>query len=130
MGMKGVLGMTSVTSAQVRARLTQALSDEELTQLCYDHFRSVYEQFSAGMSKSDHVQRLLDYCERRGQVEELLAHVREINPAAAGAAPSPPEAGRASTVIHNVEGSVIFGPVNTGGGDFVGRDQVKQSARK
>ncbi|GEM_PF-5044505 len=29
--------------------------------------------------------------------------------------------------IHTVEGSVIFGPVNTGGGDFVGRDQIKRS---
>jgi len=32
--------------------------------------------------------------------------------------------------IHHVEGSVILGPVNTGGGDFVGRDQIKRAPRQ
>lgn len=127
--------MASMTSAQVRALLTQALSTEELTQLCYDYFRPVYEQFSPGMSKTECVQRLLDYSERHDQVEELLARVAAINPAAAAtagmAAPASQSTGAsAGVVIHHVEGAVIFGPVNTGGGDFIGRDQIKRSARK
>jgi len=124
--------MASMTSAQVRALVTQALSAEELTQLCYDYFRSVYEQFSPGMSKTECVQRLLDYSERHDQVEELLARVAAINPAASAAGLSSPaaETGNARTVIHHVEGSVILGSVNTGGGDFVGRDQIKRSRGK
>jgi hypothetical protein len=41
----------------------------------------VYEDLSAGMSKRDKVQRLLDHCVRHDQVGRLLALVRQANPA-------------------------------------------------
>jgi hypothetical protein len=66
-------------TATARQLLTVAFDDEELTVLCFDHFRPVYESFGSGMSKGEKVQRLLDYCVRHGQVEELLEHVRERN---------------------------------------------------
>jgi hypothetical protein len=65
--------------AAIRSLLTAAFDDEELTTLCFDHFRPVYEDLSSGMSKGEKVQRLLDYCDRHGQLEELLEHVRERN---------------------------------------------------
>ena len=68
-------------SAAIRDLLTAAFDDGELTTLCFDHFRPVYEDFSAGMSKGDKIQRLLEYCLRQGQVERLLDQVRERNPA-------------------------------------------------
>lgn len=67
-------------SAAIRKLLQDALSEEELTSLCYDYFRPVYDQFSTGMSRLQKAQRLIEYCERREQLGALLARVREINP--------------------------------------------------
>lgn len=64
----------------IRELLTAALDDEQLTTLCFDHFRKVYEQFSTGMSKGQKIQRLLDYCERNLVLNDLLAQVKEHNP--------------------------------------------------
>ena len=41
----------------------------------------MYEDFAAGMSKGDKIQRLLDHCFRYEQVEALLAAVQRANPA-------------------------------------------------
>jgi hypothetical protein len=67
--------------AAIRTLLTAAFSDEELTTLCFDHFRPVYQDFGTGMSKGQKIRRLLDYCNRHGRVAELLDCVRERNPA-------------------------------------------------
>ncbi len=64
----------------LRELLTAAFSDEELTIFCFDHFRPVYEDFSTGMSKGQKIQRLLDNCIRKVQVEMLLAEVHKANP--------------------------------------------------
>jgi formylglycine-generating enzyme required for sulfatase activity len=64
------------------------------------------------------------------------ARVAATNSAVAAPASPPTETNHAhtaidkveaDTTIDNVEGSVIFGPVNTGSGDFVSGDQVKQT---
>ena len=65
----------------IRQLLGDAFNDEELTTLCFDHFPTVYEAFGSGMSKGDKILRLLDYCVRREQVEQLLAAVQTANPA-------------------------------------------------
>ncbi len=57
-----------------------AFSDEELMTFCYDNFRPVYEEFTTGMSRTQKVQRLVEYCVRRGQMAELLARVERANP--------------------------------------------------
>ena len=57
-----------------------AFSDEELTTFCYDNFRPVYEEFTTGMSRTQKVQRLVETCERRGEMEKLLARVERANP--------------------------------------------------
>jgi hypothetical protein len=64
----------------IRDLLSAAFSDEEITTLCFDHFRTVYEDFASGMSKGQKNQRLLDYCERQDQIEKLLAQVQKRNP--------------------------------------------------
>lgn len=68
-------------TAVIRDLLGAAFDDEELTMLCYDHFRPAYEEFSAGMSKRQRIQRLLDYCERHVQTEKLLELIQKHNPA-------------------------------------------------
>ena len=72
---------SSWNTAVVRELLSAAFNDQEVTTLCFDHFRPVYEDFSSGMSKGDKVQRLLDYCERHDEVAQLVALVRDANPA-------------------------------------------------
>jgi hypothetical protein len=68
-------------TAAVRDLLTAAFDDEELTTLCFDHFLTVYEDFSSGMSKGQKVQRLLDYCTRHDQLDTLVRLVEARNPA-------------------------------------------------
>ena len=67
-------------TAAIRRLLFDAFSDEELMTFCFDHFQSIYQDFVSGMSKSEKIQRLLDYCARHGQFERLLDLVREQNP--------------------------------------------------
>jgi len=72
---------TGWNTAAVRDLLSAAFSDEELVTFCFDCFPAVYEDLGSGMGKGQKVQRLLEYCLRRGQMEELLARVRTCNPA-------------------------------------------------
>jgi hypothetical protein len=111
----------------VRALLNHALSDEELTTLCFDHFRPVYDTFSAGMARTAKIQLLLEYAERRQQVARLIECVEEINPSQVAVYRGRLRCGSAETPsnvrIDTGGGAVTQGDVNTGGGDFVGRDQ-------
>jgi hypothetical protein len=70
-----------ISTAAIRNLLTAAFNDDDLTILCFDHFRPVYEQFSAGMTKSQKIQLLIEYCGRNRSFDQLLALVREHNPA-------------------------------------------------
>jgi S1-C subfamily serine protease len=63
---------SSPHTADIRQFLIDSFSDEELTTLCFDHFRPVYGNFSTGMSKGQKIQLLLDYCTRRDKMPELL----------------------------------------------------------
>ncbi len=67
-------------TAAVRDLLMAAFSDEELTTFCFDYYRPVQEQFSTGMSRPDKVQRLVEHCERHGEMKQLLARVEQANP--------------------------------------------------
>lgn len=70
----------TVESGDLRQLVTEALSDEELTTLTFDRFRTVYERFAEGMPKSKKVHMLVEYVERRGLVQRLLAELRQMNP--------------------------------------------------
>jgi hypothetical protein len=71
---------STYNTAAVRELLMAAFSDEELTTFCFDNFRSVYEEFTTGMSRTQKAQRLVETCERRGETEKLLARVEQANP--------------------------------------------------
>lgn len=109
--------------AALRALLNAAFSDEELTTLCFDHFRPVYDQFSAGMARTAKIQHLLEYAEKRQQVARLVELVGEVNPAQAAAHRG--RLRRGAVVLGDVNtggGAIVNGDVSTGG-DFVGRDR-------
>ena len=65
---------------RVRDFLMQAFSDEELTTISYDHFRPVSDNFTVGMSKTQKIQQLLDYCNRQDQLKALLEISKMQNP--------------------------------------------------
>lgn len=67
-------------SGTIREFLTATFSDEELTTLCFDYFRPVYENFSTGMSKGQKIQLLFDHCTRREHISALLARLAEVRP--------------------------------------------------
>ena len=50
-------------TAAIRKLLTAAFTDEDLTAFCFDHFREVYYKFGRGLTHSEKVQLLLEYCE-------------------------------------------------------------------
>jgi hypothetical protein len=70
----------------LRDILTRTLTDEELTTLCYDHWREVYDAFANGMSRATKVQRLIEHAERRGDLPRLRRLVAAHPPAS----PLPP----------------------------------------
>lgn len=64
----------------IRRLLIEALGDEELTILCFDHFREVHQQFTVGLTFTAKVQLLLEHCERNHSLDRLLAMVKTLNP--------------------------------------------------
>jgi hypothetical protein len=64
----------------VRELMSAAFSDGDVVTLAFDRFRDVYEDISSGMGKSDKIRRLVDWCERHGHTETLLAEVKQRNP--------------------------------------------------
>lgn len=59
----------------IREMIGSFFNDEELMSFCYDYFPEVFRGFSVGMSKNQKIQLLLDYCERRDRIEQLLTEV-------------------------------------------------------
>jgi hypothetical protein len=65
----------------IRDLPSAAFDDERLTARCYDYFQPVYEEFAAGMTRGQKIQRLLDYCRHYDRIEELLDRIKAENPA-------------------------------------------------
>lgn len=73
--------MTKYNTVAIRQLLSDGLSDETVTVLCFDYFRPVYEGLSTGMSKGQKIQLLIEYCVRQNRIPYLLEAIRGINPA-------------------------------------------------
>ena len=73
-------GPMATTTADIRQYLTNAYSDEELTTLCFDYFRDVYDSFAAGMTKTQKIQLLLDHCQRREVMPDLRTDLERDRP--------------------------------------------------
>lgn len=74
------LAPVNYNTATIRKLLTAAFSDEDLTALCFDHFRDVYHKFGRGLGHTEKVQLLLEYCEQNLAFETLLTLVEAENP--------------------------------------------------
>ncbi len=72
----------SYNVAAIHELLEQALTENDLNELCFLHFKPVFRQFVAGMDLAERQRRLLAYVETRGEIEieRLLAEIQKINP--------------------------------------------------
>ena len=68
-------------SQALRELLCSAFDDEEFALFCADHFRAVRKEFTAGQRQSARAQMLVEYGERRNEVDKLLRLVKQANPA-------------------------------------------------
>ena len=66
--------------SDIRKLLMDAFNDEEIQTLCFDHFPQVLNEFSAGMSKSDKVLRLLIHCRHHDLASRLLSAIQDVRP--------------------------------------------------
>jgi hypothetical protein len=70
---------TLTEAGKVRTYLNGALSDSELSDLCMDYYPAVYDQLSAGMTRNAKLRTLVEHCQRRNRLGELMRRAREIN---------------------------------------------------
>jgi tetratricopeptide (TPR) repeat protein len=71
---------TSPDPGVVRSLIDQALSEDEVRDLCFDHFHQVYLELAAAMSRRECIRRLVAWCYAHGQLRELVGLVAEVNP--------------------------------------------------
>jgi DNA-directed RNA polymerase subunit RPC12/RpoP len=66
--------------SDLRKFLVENFDDEDLTTLCFDYFREVYKDYTIGMRKSQKARLLLDYCQERRRMDDLLAALKRERP--------------------------------------------------
>lgn len=66
--------------ADIRRFLTETFNDDELTNLCFDNFPEVFQNFAGDMTFGRKALQLVDYCRRRERVPELLDILRRERP--------------------------------------------------
>jgi nucleoside phosphorylase len=68
------------SSKSIRQLVEDALSDDELSNLCQDEFPKVYSQFATGQTKSHRIRLLIEYVERQREILKLLNAIERLNP--------------------------------------------------
>ena len=66
--------------ASIRQLIENALSDDDLNNLCIDEFFRVYRQFTTGQTKYQKIALLLDYVTLQREIPKLLSAIEKINP--------------------------------------------------
>ncbi len=67
-------------TADIRQFLIEAFSDEELMTLCSDHYHDVYNTFASGMTKTYKIQLLIEHCQHREIIHDLLKTMYRARP--------------------------------------------------
>ncbi len=70
----------TISLPDLRRFLADHYNDEELTGLCFDHFPEVFRNFAADMTTTRKGIALLDYCQRRDRLPELVALLERERP--------------------------------------------------
>ncbi|MGO4418004.1 hypothetical protein AB4Z54_04335, partial [Streptomyces sp. MCAF7] len=61
------------------------MSEDEIRDLCFDHYSEVYRELAAAMSRRECIRRLVAWCHDRHELGALVARVAEINAQAVAA---------------------------------------------
>lgn len=64
----------------VRELLSAALSSGEISTLAFDLFPTVYEDFTAGMTRSQKIEMIVSHASRKGRVHDLIGYIERYNP--------------------------------------------------
>jgi hypothetical protein len=67
-------------AALLRDLVNEALDDDTVRQLCFDYFRPLYDQLSPGMSRTECIRRLIEWCYDHRSFDHLLPLIRVLNP--------------------------------------------------
>ena len=67
-------------TAKLRYFIQQYFGPDDLDSLLFDYFPTVREEITPGMTKSQQVKLLLDYCPRHGRIPDLLAALQRERP--------------------------------------------------
>jgi hypothetical protein len=65
---------------QIYKLIEDALSDDDLRNLCHSDFPKVYNQFTTGQTKSQRIRLLIEYAQRQLEIPKLLQAIELINP--------------------------------------------------
>ena len=65
---------------QIYKLIEDALSDDDLSNLCHSNFPKVYNQFTTGQTKSQRIRLLIEYAQRQLEIPKLLQAIELINP--------------------------------------------------
>ena len=68
--------------ADIRRFLIEQFNDDELKTLCFDHFDEVYRDFAEGIGVGAKALALVDYCDRRGRLPDLVRVLQQERPGA------------------------------------------------
>jgi ketosteroid isomerase-like protein len=68
------------STADIRQFLMEAFSDEELNAFCFDNFRDVYDNFTAGQTKGQRVQALIEHCQHHETLSNLAVALQRARP--------------------------------------------------
>jgi TIR domain/SEFIR domain/Effector-associated domain 7 len=66
--------------SKISQLIEETLSDDELINLCYDEFPSVFQEFIAGQTKSHRIRALVEHVDLWLEIPKLLDAIRRINP--------------------------------------------------
>jgi hypothetical protein len=67
---------------QIRQLIENAVSDDDLSNLCIDEFPRVYNQFTQGQTRSQRIRSLVEYATQQNKFNKLLSAIEHINPTA------------------------------------------------
>ena len=77
-------GAWRATEPMVLRKALERLTEDEFNSLAYDSFRAIYDGFITDQSLNRRRQALIEYAEKQGKMELLMAAILTINPAAFG----------------------------------------------
>ncbi len=63
----------------IRELLSEAFSSGEVSTLAFDLFHEVYQEFTAGMTRSQKIKMVIEEASKKGRMPELLAYVQRQN---------------------------------------------------